>query len=325
MKNILSFFFVTCIFFTGLAQQTPTLGLAGYWPFDGNANDLSGNGNHGTVFGATPYFNRFGQANKAYKFDGVANKIVVPHSATIDMDNSSDFTFSVWEKSYPGNLNAALLIKHFPNSWNGYNFIGNSDNAGYCNTPGHIYFYVAAGAFQDACSDNSIMVDSSWHFLTGVYSSSANAVYFYVDGVLQSDIGTTGGTVSNTADLSFGCNVHANDYFFNGVLDDGRIYNRALSQSEILDLFNEGSESAGLTVNNKSAYLNVFPNPAKSFLMIESALDLKSLTISDVTGRIMYEGKITGKQINTDLPAGVYFLRVISSEGSVIQQKIIFE
>ena len=48
----------------------PTSGLVGWWPFNGNANDESGNGNNGTVNGATLTSDRFGEVNKAYSFDG---------------------------------------------------------------------------------------------------------------------------------------------------------------------------------------------------------------------------------------------------------------
>jgi hypothetical protein len=53
-----------------IPSYVPTNGLVGWWPFNGNANDESGNGNHGTVNGATLAADRFGNAGKAYSFDG---------------------------------------------------------------------------------------------------------------------------------------------------------------------------------------------------------------------------------------------------------------
>ena len=58
-----------------IPSYVPTNGLVGYWPFNGNANDESGNGNHGTVNGATLSSDRNGAANSAYDFDGVSNFI----------------------------------------------------------------------------------------------------------------------------------------------------------------------------------------------------------------------------------------------------------
>ena len=56
-------------------SYVPTNGLVGWWPFNGNANDESGNGNNGTVNGATLTADRFGNANSAYSFDGVDDYI----------------------------------------------------------------------------------------------------------------------------------------------------------------------------------------------------------------------------------------------------------
>jgi len=58
-------------------------GLVAYYRFNGNANDDSGNGNHGTVHGAVPCQDRAGQANSAYCFDGVDDFIEVASSASL--------------------------------------------------------------------------------------------------------------------------------------------------------------------------------------------------------------------------------------------------
>jgi hypothetical protein len=61
--------------FAQIPTYVPANGLVGWWPFNGNANDESGNGNNGTVNGATLTTDRFGNANSAYDFDGVSNYI----------------------------------------------------------------------------------------------------------------------------------------------------------------------------------------------------------------------------------------------------------
>ena len=67
-------------------------GLMAYYPFSGNANDASGNGNDGTVHGATLTEDRLGNANSAYNFDGVNDYLEVPK---INLDGSS-FSISAW-------------------------------------------------------------------------------------------------------------------------------------------------------------------------------------------------------------------------------------
>jgi hypothetical protein len=76
-------------------SYVPTNGLVGWWPFNGNANDESGNGNNGTVNGATLTTDRFGNANEAYIFGG--NNILVP--LTQELVNMPMRTISVWFNS----------------------------------------------------------------------------------------------------------------------------------------------------------------------------------------------------------------------------------
>ena len=77
MKKII---FLICLFclsqiYAQIPTYVPTNGLVGYWGFNGNANDQSGNSNNGTVNGATLTTDRFGNSNSAYNFDGVNDYI----------------------------------------------------------------------------------------------------------------------------------------------------------------------------------------------------------------------------------------------------------
>ena len=65
---LLPLLFITVISFGQVPNYVPTNGLVGYWPFNGNANDESGNGNDGTNNGATLLRIRFGNPNSAYDF-----------------------------------------------------------------------------------------------------------------------------------------------------------------------------------------------------------------------------------------------------------------
>jgi hypothetical protein len=64
------------IIYSQVPSYVPSNGLVGYWGFNGNANDQSGNGNNGTVNGATLTSDRFGNNNSAYSFDGSNTKHV---------------------------------------------------------------------------------------------------------------------------------------------------------------------------------------------------------------------------------------------------------
>ena len=76
--------------FSQVPSYVTTNGLVGWWPFNGNANDESGNGNNGTVNGATLTADRFGVANKAYGFDGVDDFISVNHNQVLNLPGNNN-------------------------------------------------------------------------------------------------------------------------------------------------------------------------------------------------------------------------------------------
>ena len=94
MKNLITICLIALAFnsFAQLPSYVPTNGLVGYWPFTGNANDVSGTGNNGTVSAATLTTDRFGNANGAYSFNGTTSYIGIP---TINVSSSNQFTISI--------------------------------------------------------------------------------------------------------------------------------------------------------------------------------------------------------------------------------------
>ena len=75
VKLIIALFFVSNVMGQNVPTYVPTNGLLGWWPFNGNANDESGNGYNGTVNGASLSADRFGNSNKSYEFDGIDDYI----------------------------------------------------------------------------------------------------------------------------------------------------------------------------------------------------------------------------------------------------------
>ena|GEM_PF-3114776 len=239
MKKFL-LLFILC-YVIKVEAQIPTNGLTGYWPFSSTerANDYSGNNNNGTIHGATLTTDRFGNCNQAYQFNGINNYIEVLSSPTVDMNNI-DFTLACWIKTFKTDTHGYVLNKCLHTGvWNGYALVTNGDDQGYCPAYKHAYFYAAAGAYQEACSNNPVCQDTTWHFITGVFKYNTNKTYFYVDGVLQSGIGQSSGQMTNNTSLFFGGNGDINANYFTGVIDAIRIYQRALTAAEILQLYNE--------------------------------------------------------------------------------------
>ena len=94
MKEVLPLLITFLISATSIiAQINLKIGLIAYYPFNTNTNDESGNGNNGTVNGATLTTDRFGKANSAYKFDG--SNLIAVNPAQF---KNQTFTYAIWVK-----------------------------------------------------------------------------------------------------------------------------------------------------------------------------------------------------------------------------------
>jgi len=215
---------------TGAASQTatitqqsaiPTDDLVAWYPFNGNANDESGNGNNGTVNGATLTADRKGNANKAYSFDGVNDYI----NTNLISGISNQVSFCVWVKSANTNAISGLITSRGS---------GNSFSGLVVFSSGNICFYV--NTYSYVLTESINILDNNWHFLVGTFNG--NILKLYVD---NSIIGTTpfGGGVSVPNYYKIGTDDVSGDRYMKGLIDDIHIYNRALTEQEIQQLYNE--------------------------------------------------------------------------------------
>jgi len=212
----------------------PTSGLLGYWPFNSNANDVSGNQKHGTLYNnPIPGNNRFGTANSAYYFDWTDvtgygsnwQKIEIP-----SINASNEFTINAWIKStgycWPNNSIKSAMI------------VGNS--AACCNSTGGIRFNLSGNSGDIGFSHNGIGGTSvtgpinlnSWQMVT--LTVTASSAKIYVDGILVSNTQHNVTPGFNSC-LSVGLHHQGNGhwYYFKGGIDDLSIWDRALSENEI--------------------------------------------------------------------------------------------
>ena len=230
-------------------------GLVAYYPFDGNAEDESGNGNDGTVNGATLIDDRFGNQKSAYNFDGVNDSISVDDGSQFNFSNH--LSLSLWVKPRVSQKNsyAGLIDKsHSHNSNNGVvkswilqqnDRITNNFGFGYC--------------YNNSCvsTKNAISLDTNiWNHL---FISKANKVVkVYKNGILISTYQNSVSSIdtNGTLPLIIG-SVNNWNRFFNGIIDDIRIYNRALSESEIQQLYKaeeEENEKLPIEISSKAVY-----------------------------------------------------------------------
>ena len=223
----------------------PTLnnGLVAFYPFNGNANDESGNNNNGVVNGATLTSDRFGVVNKAYNFNGNSHYISVNNSASL---NPTSITISAWVKvlSAPTDENAgarSIVSKWVPISNCGgegenYNFQFSKLNNN------NVVALATSLNSQLPTSLNSIVDLSNtniWRHIVVVHDAN-NGQKLYVNGVLINSNNVAGSLCATTNKLLIGADNNFNviNRFFSGVIDDIRIYNRSLTQEEITYLAN---------------------------------------------------------------------------------------
>ncbi len=218
----------------GVPSGVPLNGLVGYWPFNGNANDVSGNNINGVVYGATLTTDRNGNSNSAYLFN--QNYINIPHKNALDVN---EYSISLWISSSQ-NLKATLIKQNIYSNANNERFVIAINDpsssilfATKYNTPSCL----PGVGWQRNTSTQSVF-DSKFHHIVGAVSG--NSTKLYVDGILVNTLITAYNQNSQCygGDLQIGRDWVTDPLYFQGKLDDIGIWNRALTQSEITALYN---------------------------------------------------------------------------------------
>jgi hypothetical protein len=235
MKKLLFTLIPGIISLTAAAQipnYVPTNGLVGWWPFNGNANDESGNGNNGTVNGATLTTDRFGVANKAYYFSSSGCNTRIDISNFNYNGTVSEFSISFWMKrTGNGCISPRLFEFGNGNGW-GVNWVNGLTTMD----------WVA----------NQNLQDNTWYHV--VYVLTPGTIKSYVNGIQDSQF-----PISNSISswfypsVCFGRMNHPAYDAFNGNLDDISVFNRALTQQEITNLYNSQTlPTCGVTATNNT-------------------------------------------------------------------------
>lgn len=262
-KLIVALVFVSNVMAQNVPSYLPTNGLVGWWPFNGNANDESGNGNNGTVNGATLTSDRNGVQNSAYYFTHF-NEITTNFSL---ISGNQTRTFSFWLKNqnstrtitpiwYGGNSSLAVQGAAF-------NIIFNrNEQHDQCNCWPTTYEGIGVTADWIYTLKSATVGDNVWNNWVIVQENVGDKfqnLKYYKNGVLIStnlifDYNNNSSTLINTVNqvkLRFGKSMadvnNSNSQIDKApteYLDDIAIYNRALTQQEITALYNGGSQSA---------------------------------------------------------------------------------
>jgi hypothetical protein len=247
MKNIIIFTLFLTVF--NSKAQIPLNGLIASFPFNGNANDESGFGNDGIVYGAILTEDRFGNPNSAYLFNGVDNYIDLGVNPKLDFLYTEDATFSLWFITKQ-QLEQRLYSKRDYN--NGIEIVPVNDS---------IFFFIGdnTGKYIFTKSSNIITSDSTWYNLVFTIDQNNKIAKCYIDGIVQKEIDTKAlkSGIVNSFPAFVGANTDLNvDLFFNGKIDDFFVYNRLLSESEINQLATGIND--GYTIGSNKSIVTIY-------------------------------------------------------------------
>ena len=204
-------------------------GLIAYYPFNGNANDYSGNGNNGTVYGAQLTSDKNGKHNAAYTFDGVNDFIKVPTSTSLE-NFDKEITINAWI-----NIN-----KWFNSGSVGYFPILEKSDESSIGGLMNLHINTSTGIqsiYRGNIAYNNYKIPlNQWVYVSFVCKN--NTAYFYIDGNLIGKKQMNGNySYKKNSPLIIGKDIPGLVEYANGKIDEIRIYNRALSDSEIKFLY----------------------------------------------------------------------------------------
>ena len=238
-NNVESMILVDDIRLYRIAPETPepeepgTEGLVAYYAMENNVQDSSGNGHHGTVMGAPIYVQSTDGYGKAMEFNADSNDCINLGDSEA-FDPAGSFSISVW-----------AYIKNWSTDW-GDVLVSNrgEDGVGWQlrrPTNEKICFTTRGVGVDDMNSELDAPL-FEWVHIACVYNNDENTKRIYLDGILDSEVDTDEGeTIAPaTQNVYIGARAYSEndgtDSYFTGIIDEVRLYDRALSDGEIVFL-----------------------------------------------------------------------------------------
>jgi hypothetical protein len=215
----------------------PNAGPIAFYPFNANAHDSTGNSYNGGMIGDPTFVSdRFGIANSALQMNGSGQYVYLPQNINI----AADLSISFW-------IQTTISDSH---PWPYATFVIDRDE---CNSSirdwsvtmglgGKLMFNTGAGGADSIMISNQDINDGNWKHIVVSRDHAARLKRIYING--QRDVSRAFDSQSfgnNDQSILFGasgCDTQSHT-FFNGKLDDVRIYNRVLTETEIADLYHE--------------------------------------------------------------------------------------
>ena len=344
--SLRSFF---CLFFLSAASasaQVPVAGLQAYYPFNGNANDSTGHAlNDGKLFltNPTPFVTDRSGSGLAANFDGVDDYILIPNKSSFNMPRDSAVIFSWFNASVCGKT-----VTGARDIWDTYELSNTGKRremwlsaTAMKDSLGNSFQQLEAVAIVSNNTDTELMVlpfqvhNDGWHSTGVVWEKPI--LKLYVDGAWA---GTKTASIpdakmsTNNKTTLFGSDVFTAKQCFCGLIDDLRLYNRVLSDSEMTLLAKEGIERVLLPTKGTqpSFYTVIVKNSLRGnytpvvVLVPSFSWPPVSIALFTVDGRrvanLFWRMKNAGTaecfldKSGSILHKGVYILKAFSANGS---------
>ena len=325
MKKIiyLAFFLLSL---NGFSQINLTANLKVCMPFSGNANDMSGSGNHGTVAGATLTADRFGNPNSAYAF---WTNMSIKISSLAAVAPTDELTISMWARALNNTSNCLFQLD--PDVW-ANRCVG---CAAYSNSGGTMMLFDYGDLFSGGRTvTTGFSIDlNNWHHYVYVLSQTGNLKQMYRDGTIISNAPyALTCTVKNSPfSIGGGFDQGSGSLWFNGNIDDICIYNRALNSMEISALYagTNACFSVGVKELESIEKALVYPTVSETGIYNFSMNGMNSESLIEIystDGKLIKSFSGLDKLNNTidisTAQSGIYIVKMINGE-KVFNQKLI--
>lgn len=280
-------------------NSTPNSLVAEY-NFNNTMQNTSGSNPFSTTNGVSFATDRNGNTNSALNITNTGSSATISNLPY----GSSARTVSLWVKMNIFNANFNFIYCYGTAS----NFIGAYFN------PNNLYQF-ATGNNHTFATSNSI----DWTHFVFVYDGTQSKMY--KNGVLLGTANLTVNTQNNNNLFTLGLTEQGAQNYFNGVIDDLKIYNYAISDTDVTTLYTNNT-LATENFNSQNLQATIYPNPATDNFTIEMANEVKSVEIYSLQGQKVLT--TNSKEIKvSNLPKGIYLVRIEDSNNAISTQKLI--
>jgi hypothetical protein len=313
-----------CLFSLHVKAQLPGYipgdSLVAWWPFSGNADDLSGHGNHGTISGAQLVTDRFGNEASSYDFFNPNDHILVP--AINQASIAGNFTIAAWV--YFRNFN--IDYPHLLSGMNNY-FAFHGQGPTYYPENEKVGFYTttSTSSHQGLIVSQDALTMNSWHHV--IINKSGNEVRMYVNNQLSAY-----NTYENQP-LMQGEGLYIGNFYglgnpIDGRIDDVGIWQRSLSEEEMSAIFN--ATNTGTQENSGEGWITITPNPASDYFSVSAIQQYKEVKwvvgLYTLAGNKVMQVPIDSEnpsvKLESSLANGLYLIRITAESGNCSIRKL---